>query len=179
MFNFSLCIGKIDNFPLENALLLAVLDSCQLMKGDGQCDDLCNNPEMKFDGGDCCQDTIDSTYCSDCFCYQDCSHHNHTLDHWYNTITDDSKPVISVMECYAMHSNLNETTADELDRVHLGNTCYAYMTGDGICDDDCNHPHHHFDGGDCCLSYMIEKYCIECFCFEDCTVNHWTYLVSF
>ena len=54
---------------------LVLLDSCQLMIGDGFCDDICNYPEMDFDGGDCCRDTIDNTYCLTCFCFQDCSKH--------------------------------------------------------------------------------------------------------
>ena len=54
---------------------LALLGSCQLMRADGHCDDLCNYPEMNFDDGDCCLDTIDNTYCVDCFCYPDCSKH--------------------------------------------------------------------------------------------------------
>ena len=51
----------------------ALLDSCQLMKEDGHCDDICNYPSLNFDGGDCCQEVIDRSFCSDCFCYQDCS----------------------------------------------------------------------------------------------------------
>ena len=158
----------------ENALLVAVLDSCQLMKGDGQCDDLCNNPEMNFDGGDCCSGSIDSTYCLDCFCYQDCSYHNQTQeDHWYNTITDGYEPALgtSIMDCYAIHSNLNQTVNEE--------SCFGFIIGDGICDDDCNDPEHQFDGGDCCLSYSIDKYCEECFCYEDCAANHWTLDIGF
>merc|ERR1711860_457820 len=49
--------------------------NCDLMSDDGFCDDLCNHPEQNFDGGDCCLDYIDITYCTECYCYNDCSEH--------------------------------------------------------------------------------------------------------
>ena len=30
---------------------------------------------QNFDGGDCCLAYIEVTYCTECFCYNDCSHH--------------------------------------------------------------------------------------------------------
>ena len=44
-------------------------------KGDGYCDEVCNHPEHGFDDGDCCLDIVDGTYCSSCFCYEDCTYH--------------------------------------------------------------------------------------------------------
>ena len=44
-------------------------------QGDGICDDICNQPEMEFDGGDCCLDLINPGGCSFCVCYQDCTFH--------------------------------------------------------------------------------------------------------
>ena len=37
--------------------------------GDGVCDDPSNIIECQYDGGDCCLDVIDDTYCSACECY--------------------------------------------------------------------------------------------------------------
>jgi len=36
---------------------------------DGECDDATNIPECVFDGGDCCGETIKTTYCSLCQCF--------------------------------------------------------------------------------------------------------------
>jgi len=36
-------------------------------------------PQFGYDGGDCCLETLVSTYCSDCFCYQSCSQLNPEL----------------------------------------------------------------------------------------------------
>lgn len=68
-------LGCFDVLADYSSSLLVLYDSCQLMKGDGHCDDICNYPELNFDGGDCCQEVIDRSFCSDCFCYQDCSKH--------------------------------------------------------------------------------------------------------
>merc|ERR1719228_1493538 len=37
--------------------------------GDNYCDDENNTPECGFDGGDCCGDDINTTYCSECECF--------------------------------------------------------------------------------------------------------------
>merc|ERR1711962_681986 len=37
--------------------------------GDNYCDDENNNLECGFDGGDCCGDDVNTTYCSECACY--------------------------------------------------------------------------------------------------------------
>ena len=44
--------------------------------GDGQCNDECNHPQYKFDGGDCCLDFIDGFNCTVCFCYLDGTYHD-------------------------------------------------------------------------------------------------------
>ena len=38
--------------------------------GDGYCDDINNNVDCTFDGGDCCGGIIDPTYCSECLCLE-------------------------------------------------------------------------------------------------------------
>ena len=39
-----------------------------LNKGDGECDDTNNNCGCDWDGGDCCGNNVNSTYCSQCAC---------------------------------------------------------------------------------------------------------------
>ena len=38
--------------------------------GDGFCDDINNNPECNFDGGDCCLDIVVTQYCILCLCLE-------------------------------------------------------------------------------------------------------------
>ena len=39
--------------------------------GDGFCQDLTNNEECDFDGGDCCGSCVNTKYCNDCECVGD------------------------------------------------------------------------------------------------------------
>ena len=36
--------------------------------GDGYCDDVTNNMECNYDGGDCCLYPVNTQYCSECQC---------------------------------------------------------------------------------------------------------------
>ena len=36
--------------------------------GDGYCDDINNNIECNYDGGDCCGDNVNTQYCEVCQC---------------------------------------------------------------------------------------------------------------
>ena len=36
--------------------------------GDGYCDDVTNNMECNYDGGDCCGDNINTQFCTECQC---------------------------------------------------------------------------------------------------------------
>ena len=36
--------------------------------GDGYCDDIDNNVECNFDGGDCCGPNVNTNYCTECLC---------------------------------------------------------------------------------------------------------------
>ena len=38
--------------------------------GDGFCDDIANNVECNYDGGDCCLSDIKTDYCSECLCLE-------------------------------------------------------------------------------------------------------------
>ena len=41
-----------------------------LWVGDGYCDDVTNNVECNYDGGDCCLSDIKTNYCDDCLCLE-------------------------------------------------------------------------------------------------------------
>ena len=120
----------------------ALLDSCQLMKEDGHCDDICNYPSLNFDGGDCCQEVIDRSFCSDCFCYQDCSRHPDAAEF-----------------CFKSHAN------------NTNDACNSSWISDGNCDDGCNVPELNFDGGDCCQESNLFMTCHDCFCYQDCSIH--------
>ena len=38
--------------------------------GDGYCDDVTNNADCHFDGGDCCGVNVNTSYCTECICYE-------------------------------------------------------------------------------------------------------------
>ena len=40
----------------------------------------------------------------------------------------------------------------------------SVLVGDGFCNDETNTIHCGFDGGDCCYSFVVEKYCRDCQC---------------
>ena len=46
-----------------------------------------------------------------------------------------------------------------------------FWINDGFCDDECNHPNYNYDGGDCCLDIVNNAKCIDCYCYEDCSIH--------
>ena len=42
-----------------------------ILVGDGQCNDVTNNQECHFDGGDCCGYNVTTQYCTECICFED------------------------------------------------------------------------------------------------------------
>ena len=38
--------------------------------GDKECDDVTNNEECNYDGGDCCMDNVNTDHCTECICKQ-------------------------------------------------------------------------------------------------------------
>ena len=68
-------------------------------------------------------------------------------------------------ECFEAHPNTNEQP------------CITRWINDGFCDDECNFPHHNYDGADCCLPVVLGyyfSYCSKCFCYQDCSKQHFT-----
>ena len=39
-------------------------------QGDGYCDDVNNDADCEFDGGDCCGDDVNTNYCTACECLE-------------------------------------------------------------------------------------------------------------
>ena len=37
---------------------------------DGYCDDINNNLDCTYDGGDCCGPNVNTQYCTECMCYE-------------------------------------------------------------------------------------------------------------
>ena len=58
-------LNNIENGTVENIFEL----NCQELKGDGFCDDEVNNEFCNYDGGDCCDQYLDRSMCTDCFCH--------------------------------------------------------------------------------------------------------------
>ena len=55
---------------IENGTDATVFElNCQDLKGDGFCDDEVNNEFCNYDGGDCCNQYLDRSMCTDCFCH--------------------------------------------------------------------------------------------------------------
>ena len=58
-----------DSFCLEAEETTA--PSCtQLWIGDSFCDDINNNVDCNFDGGDCCGAIVNTQYCNECLCLE-------------------------------------------------------------------------------------------------------------
>ena len=72
--------------------------------GDGFCDDLTNNKECEYDGGDCCGDYIDKTYCSQCTCIsgisdEGCHYASLVGNGWCNDETNVQEYNFDVGDC--------------------------------------------------------------------------------
>ena len=101
------------------------------------CDDINNNMDCNFDGGDCCGPNVNTQYCSDCQC----------LDPNGNSTTGGPP---------APTSSTNQPPG----------SCNSGWIGDGFCDDVNNHLDCSYDGGDCCGSNINIQYCSECQCLD-------------
>ena len=79
---------------IENGTDATVFElNCQDLKGDGFCDDEVNNEFCHYDGGDCCDQNLDRSMCTDCFChieyfqtteYLNCPQVNHNANGEYS-----------------------------------------------------------------------------------------------
>merc|ERR1712004_410973 len=112
-------------------------------EGDGRCDDGNNNADCSYDGGDCCGDNVQTTYCSVCECKEGTTTTTTTTT-WTTTTTTTTTTVT------------NGSSGCE----------FPQWEGDGWCDDGNNNPDCTFDGGDCCGDDVDTTYCQECECLD-------------
>ncbi|CAN0135135.1 unnamed protein product, partial [Ascophyllum nodosum] len=123
--SFSLCVDPVAPCYDPAAAVLQANCSSEFTSfqyvGDGSCDPWNNNEGCLYDGGDCCECTVESL---------------HDDDFWksYTLCKDPTSGCIDPrVEMYP-----NCTNGDILD------------IGDGYCDMENNNPECMYDGGDCC-----------------------------
>ena len=108
-------------------------------QGDGACDDQNNHVNCTYDGGDCCGDSVDKTYCTQCQC----------LDPNFANTTFSSSTIKS--------SSTSTTPLGCVDPIWYN---------DGFCDDQNNFANCTYDGGDCCGDDVDTAYCTQCQCLD-------------
>ena len=68
----------------------------------------------------------------------------------------------------------NRTILEQCFKAHGNNTndtCNPNWISDGNCDDGCNVPRLNYDGDDCCLASNLFINCLDCFCYQDCSMH--------
>ena len=131
--------SSVDIFNFKNLLV----KGCEIPNyhGDGYCDDENNNEACLFDGGDCCESTVNTgvlntVYCTECLC----------LDEGGNSSEG--------------------TTTSSGSTTSGGCSGNLEWIGDIFCDDINNNVECNFDDGDCCGPNVFTDYCDECLCLE-------------
>jgi len=146
-------------------------------KGDGFCDDDNNNDACDFDGGDCCGDNVQTTYCSACQCLA-CADNYPTW--WGDNICDDGNNNVGCNWdggdcCMGASQNNNWCTVCaclDPSAPQSGDGCGSpQWKGDGYCDDDNNNDNCDYDGGDCCGNDVQTTFCSACQCLA-CADNY-------
>ena len=146
------------------------------MIGDGYCQDGTNKAECNYDGGDCCKFRVNMDQCSDCTCF-----HQETC-----SISIASHGLVGNGYC-------NDETNNEACNYDGGDCCGSCVVdfycenctcllngdngigtssptiGNGYCDDGNNNVDCQYDGGDCCGSCVVRKYCSDCQCLGGVT----------
>ena len=57
--------------PVPDSFCFEEGDGCnQDWIGDDECDDINNNVDCNFDGGDCCLPNVNTQYCTECLCLE-------------------------------------------------------------------------------------------------------------
>ena len=108
--------------------------------GDYYCDDINNNMDCNYDGGDCCGTNVNSDYCQICGC----------LDPNGNGGGGGSGGG------GGGNSTTNQPPA----------SCNSGWIADGYCDDVNNNMDCNYDGGDCCGPNVNTQYCDDCQCLD-------------
>ena len=101
-----------------------------MWQGDGRCDDINNIEICKFDGGDCCGNNVDKSFCKKCECKEGKELSTiHILIFHFKTI---------------LYSDI---IAQENE--YLNALCNVALFTNGECDPENNKIECGFDGGDC------------------------------
>ena len=66
-FSFSVLLTPDSYYTLQNSTS-TTLSCISLYINDGYCDDQNNNANCEYDGGDCCGDNVDASWCTLCQC---------------------------------------------------------------------------------------------------------------
>ena len=165
--------------------------------GDGYCDDINNNVDCTFDGGDCCGGIIDPTYCTECLCLEGgggssvgtttpsgttssggcnqfigdgyCDDNNNNLACTYDggDCCGSNVNIAFCTECICLEGGSGGSGGTT---TPLGTTTGGgcnEFIGDRFCDDINNNLACTYDGGDCCLSNINTAFCTECQCLEE------------
>merc|ERR1712156_951791 len=158
------CEGRLfnpnwDKFCTECECLdpCAVLCAGQISSiGNGFCDDINNNKECTYDGGDCCGICINTDFCTNCTCLQNEDGYDKfgpkALKDWIgNGFCDD---FLNMAECNfdggeCCGSDVKTDFCENCE-CHLDSCTNQDLIGDGKCNKKANTAECFFDGGDCC-----------------------------
>ncbi|CAM9751140.1 unnamed protein product [Ectocarpus fasciculatus] len=144
------CIDPGADCVDDDAVTVDMMENCYDPGriGNGVCDNLQNNEQCDYDGGDCCECTCDPSGYP-----------------WYDTgvgcRTGMYSGGFSCIDPDAPCVDDDIITAEMLD------LCAASQIGNGYCDDTNNNPECAYDGGDCCECTCVphddgyEYYCQE------------------
>ena len=138
--------------------------------GDEFCNDLTNNVECNYDGGDCCVD-INNEFCTDCTCYliENCAAGftpSVVGDGFCNDETNSANCNYDGGDCCGYTVN-TDFCSDCI--CHFNETCAAGthpLVGDGFCNDETNNENCNYDGGECCSTCTSTSKCAECACLS-------------
>ena len=141
--------------------------------GNHFCQDILNNPNCNFDGGDCCGANVNTDFCFECFCYDSCD----TIDYPY--FIDDGSEFGAIVYNFGDgycddESNTEGCLFDLGDccgpnvNVDFCTECICYdelpclvptvLIGDGTCNNEANVAKCNFDGGDCLCESVLSQY---------------------
>lgn len=161
---------------------LCHVECVQSLMGDGFCDDLFNIAKCNFDNGDCCLENVDTSFCTQCNCYQIPS-----IDNVICAFTDFvangyCEDFANVRECafdggdccgdqdysYCAQCQCKYDEYEVLKSKSISNKCalFAHAIGDGFCHDETNTEECDFDGGDCCHRITLINACKDCQCLQ-------------
>ena len=140
---------------------------CNQWAGDGFCDDINNNLDCNYDGGDCCGSNVNTLFCTECQCLEGEGGGNLTTTGTTGTtVSTGTTGTTSTTGTTGTTSTTGpiSTTGISLDTTTTG-VCNQWA-GDGFCDDINNNLDCNYDGGDCCGSNVNTLFCTECQCLE-------------